>query len=207
MFKNQSRPVLSPEQTLTDIRPRSQHNMQTLLLRNPEIRRNVILRIIPRPAPHLRLQQIPIHIAKDGIQAHGARLGEAIAPVLVRDALRVHLAADDLEGLAMEEEGGAVVGEWWDGGGRIWSEPWIDWGNGGGGGGGGGGCGCRDEEGHECGEDNGPHYVSLMNRDLLHLTSRARKEERDKQVLNEGCSDKLNDSIPIFKTEGLCAFK
>ena len=49
-----------------------------------------------------RLVEVPEDIGGDGVQAHGAGLAEAVAPVGAGHARIVHLAGEDLVGMAVE---------------------------------------------------------------------------------------------------------
>ena len=66
-----------------------------------------------------RLVGVPEDVGGDGVQAHGFRHAQAVAPVFARDAGVVHFAGDDAEGFAVEEElaiGGAegvLLGACW----------------------------------------------------------------------------------------------
>ena len=57
------------------------------------------------------LELVPVDVREDGIQAHCTRHGKTLRPVLPWDPLRIHLAADELVVLAIEEEAGRVVPE------------------------------------------------------------------------------------------------
>ena len=85
------------------IRTGAQDHVETFLLRDADERRN-IERSGEVIDSRLGLVQVPENIGRNGVQSHGARLLEAIAPVFARDALVVHFAGDDLQGLAVEHE-------------------------------------------------------------------------------------------------------
>ena len=52
----------------------------------------------------VRLVHVPEDVGGDGVQAHRLGHAQAVAPVGARDARVMHLAGDDLEGLAVERE-------------------------------------------------------------------------------------------------------
>src|ERR1019366_6695339 len=73
-----------------------------------------------------RLVEVPKDVGAKGVEAHGAHLAHAVAPVGARDARVVHFAGADEEGCAVEEElvgtGGEGVGRGWRlGGDRQWT--------------------------------------------------------------------------------------
>ena len=55
-------------------------------------------------SPRRRLVEVPEDVGRDGVQSHRPRHSEAIAPVLARDARIMHLARQDLQRLAVEQE-------------------------------------------------------------------------------------------------------
>src|SRR5262249_20907099 len=79
-------------------------------LRNPDVLGDVLLAGEIELAGD-RLVQVPEDIGRNRVEPHRARLAQSIAPVRAWDAGVMHLAGDDLEGLAVKQERGAVSGE------------------------------------------------------------------------------------------------
>src|ERR1019366_4241661 len=52
----------------------------------------------------LRLVEVPKDVGAKGVEAHGAHLAHAVAPVGARDARVVHFAGPDEEGSVVEQE-------------------------------------------------------------------------------------------------------
>lgn len=73
-----------------------------LLLRKFEISGDIVGRLIELPVSLLGLKKIPINVAEDSVQSHGASLGKPVLPILGRNPLRVHLTANDNIRLSMK---------------------------------------------------------------------------------------------------------
>lgn len=85
----------------------------TLPLGSLDVSRDIIFWLVESPLSRRWFEVVPENIRKDGVQTHGFGLPQSITPVLWRYTLGVHLSADDLVWLAMEEDGGSVVCEGW----------------------------------------------------------------------------------------------
>ena len=102
-----------------DIGARTEDDVEAFLLGFADVLGDVVLpgEVIDAGA---RLVKVPEDVGSDGIQAHGAGLAEAVTPVGTRHAGIVHLAGDDLVGVAIELELAVGDGEGVaDGSGRL----------------------------------------------------------------------------------------
>jgi hypothetical protein len=77
------------------IRPRPKDDVETFLLRDAD-KCGGIARAAEVIDSRLALVHIPKDVSRDCVQAHSARLLEAISPVFARDALIMQFARDDL---------------------------------------------------------------------------------------------------------------
>ena len=87
----------------TDIGAGTQDDVEPLLLSLADVFGDIVLagEVVDAGA---WLVQVPEDVSGDGVQAHGAGLAEAIAPVGTRHAGVVHLAGEDLVGLVVKLE-------------------------------------------------------------------------------------------------------
>ncbi len=84
-----------------NVRAGTQDDVQSLLLRLPNVLGDVVLtaEVVDAGA---RLMEIPKDVGGDGVQSHGAGFAEAVAPVGARHTGIVHLAGEDLIRMAVQ---------------------------------------------------------------------------------------------------------
>ncbi len=87
-----------------DVRPGPQQHPHALFLRDADEAGDVVAGGGEVERARRRLVEVPEDVGGDRVAAHRLRHPDAVAPVLRRDARRVHLAGNDLEGLPVEQE-------------------------------------------------------------------------------------------------------